>query len=161
MSAKLFFLTIVSIFLLKPQQQNVEVLDFNGLKPYLSKENDTTYIINFWATWCGPCVKELPNFEKISADNKKEKIKVILVSLDFFKTYQKRLLPFISKQNIKSKVILLNDPDSNSWIEKVDKNWSGAIPATLIYKNQKKIFKEGELSYKELDSLINYIHLNK
>ena len=53
--------------------------NFNDLEKALVKENDTLYVINFWATWCAPCVKELPHFESYNNENSNKKIKVILV----------------------------------------------------------------------------------
>ncbi|MGK4568960.1 TlpA disulfide reductase family protein [Flavobacterium sp. 3HN19-14] len=120
----------------------------------LKIENDTTYVVNFWATWCQPCVAELPNFEKINATLKNKKIKVILVSLDMKKQVETALLPFIKRKNLQSEVIFLNDPDANSWIGKVDANWSGAIPATVIYNSQKRQFYERSFTFDELNNEI-------
>jgi len=145
---------ILTLLLVGFQDKPIKVVDFKGLEPYLSKQNDTTYIVNFWATWCGPCVKELPYFEKITEKYENQKVKVILVSLDFPKSYKKSLLPFLVKKGIKSEVILLNDPDSNTWINKVDKNWSGAIPATIIYNKNSRSFYEKSFTYEELESAL-------
>ncbi len=129
----------------------VQVVDFDGFEPYLHKQNDTAYVINFWATWCVPCVKELPAFEKLNETYGDEKVKVLLVSLDLIKHYNSKLLPFIEEKNIKSEVILLNDPRSNRWIDKVSPEWSSAIPATVIYKGKKRSFYEQSFTYEELE----------
>lgn len=131
---------------------SVKSYDFSGLENLLKKQNDTTYVVNFWATWCVPCVKELPNFEKLNATYKDKKVKVILVSIDFPKMVESNLLPFIEKNNLKSEVVHLNDPDANSWINKVDKTWSGAIPATVIYKKDKRSFYEKSFTFEELET---------
>ena len=133
----------------------VKSYSFNGLEYFLNKENDTTYIVNFWATWCQPCVEELPHFEKLNRDSEGSKTKVLLVSIDFPKMVESKLLPYIKTNNIQSEVILLNDPDANSWIPKVDSSWSGAIPATVIYKNNQKRFYEKLFTYEELKSEVN------
>jgi thiol-disulfide isomerase/thioredoxin len=151
---KLIFITLISTLFLFTQNEEIKVVDYEGLKPYLNKQNDTTYIINFWATWCGPCVKELPYFEKITENYKDQKLKVILVSLDFPKSYQKSLVPFVKRKALKSEVILLNDPDSNNWISKIDKNWSGAIPATIIYNKNSRSFYEKSFTYEELEAAL-------
>ena len=130
----------------------VRSVDFESFRPLLTQTNDTTYVINFWATWCAPCIKEMPLFEKITAEYKNNKVKVLLVSLDLPKQVESNLLPFIKKKKIKSEVILLNDPDANAWIDKVDQSWSGAIPATIIYNRDQ--WKFYELSFKE-DELEN------
>jgi thiol-disulfide isomerase/thioredoxin len=106
-------------------------------------------VINFWATWCAPCVKELPLFEKLNAEN--SNVTVTLVSLDFADQVDK-VNSFIARKKLQSHVILLDNIDYNSWIDRVDTNWSGAIPATLIINpktDQRKFIgkeiKEGEL----------------
>lgn len=128
----------------------LKVYNFKSLKPLLNKRNDTTYIVNFWATWCAPCVKELPIFEKIGNEYRNENVKVYLVSLDFPKQYKSKLKPFIKKHNLQSEVLALNDVDANTWIPQVNPDWSGAIPATLIYKNEQKQFYERTFTYKDL-----------
>ncbi|HOZ51525.1 MAG TPA: TlpA disulfide reductase family protein [Chitinophagaceae bacterium] len=137
-------------------QKQVEVVKFDWYKNLRSIENDTTYIINFWATWCLPCVEELPEFEKLTSAYQNEKVKVILVSLDFYKKLSITVIPYLEKTKIKSEVVLLNEPNYNDWIDKVDKSWEGAIPATVIFNNQKKIyhFIEGQTSFAEITEII-------
>ena len=138
----------------------LEIYDFSGIEPYLNLEGSKTYIINFWATWCAPCVKELPHFESIQQAYKKD-VEVILVSLDFPAQYETKLKPFIETHQLKTKVIVLDDPDMNSWIPKVDLNWSGAIPVTLIYNSSKRSFYSRTFTYNELDSeLKNFLTTN-
>lgn len=135
---------------LQDYQSELTVLDFNGLKPYLNKNDGKTYVVNFWATWCAPCVKELPHFESLNKNLNKNGVEVLLVSLDFPHQYDSKLKPFIKKNNIKSEVLVLDDPDMNSWIPKVDKNWSGSIPATIIYNGKDRKFFERSFTYDEL-----------
>ncbi len=132
----------------------VKSFNFDGLESYLNQKNDTLYVINFWATWCVPCVKELPHFEKLNQKYKKSKFKLILISLDFPKMIESRVIPFIKQKKLKAEVIVLNDPDANSWIEKVAKEWSGAIPATVIYRNHKREFYEQSFTEEELETEI-------
>lgn len=124
---------------------------------YLQPKNDTTYVVNFWATWCKPCIKELPAFEKLNADYANKKVKVVLVSLDFPDRVVKQVVPFIEKRNLNSEVVLLDDPDANSWIPKVDENWSGAIPATIITTKDKKTFYERSFTFEELETELKTI----
>ena len=120
----------------------------------LQKSNDTTYVVNFWATWCKPCVKELPYFERINKEYADKKVKVILASLDFPNKIQSQVVPFIKKNKLHSEIVLLDDADANSWIPKVSKEWSGAIPATVIYKNDSRAFYEKSFTYEELKTEI-------
>ncbi|WP_103865032.1 thioredoxin family protein [Aquimarina sp. I32.4] len=129
----------------------IPVYDFESFKPLLTINDGKTRIINFWATWCKPCIVELPYFELINSRYPDDKVEVILVSLDLPSQVESRLIPFVKKQKIKSKIILLDDPDANNWIPKVNSNWSGSIPATIIYKNGTINFYERSFTYNELE----------
>ena len=129
-------------------------MSFSQFEPYMQKSNDTVYIINFWATWCKPCIKEMPDFERINAEYRNEKIKVILVSLDFPNKHDEALIPFLTEHEIESQVIHLTDTDANSWIDKISPFWSGAIPATVIYKGTSREFYEKALTYDELKKIV-------
>jgi len=118
----------------------LEIYDFNGLEKFLNQEDNKVHVINFWATWCKPCVKELPHFEALNKKYKDKGVEVLLVSLDFPKQYDKKLKPFIVKHNLKSRILVLDDVDMNTWIPKVNKDWDGAIPVTLIYNKEKRHF---------------------
>ncbi len=131
-----------------------KVLTFDDFEPHLHLQNDTTYLVNFWASWCTPCVKELPAFERIGEEYRHQKVKVLLVSLDFPKQIESRLLPFLENNKIHSEVLVLNDPDANKWIDKVDPAWSGSIPATLIYQMGDRTFREGVYTYEELKQIV-------
>jgi thiol-disulfide isomerase/thioredoxin len=133
---------------------NIPRMSFSQFEPYLQKSNDTVYIINFWATWCKPCIKELPDFERINQEYRNEKVKVILVSLDFPNKHDESLIPFLAEHKIKSHVIHLTDTDANSWIDKISPFWSGAIPATVIYKGSSREFYEKALTYEELKKIV-------
>lgn len=130
-------------------------MDFEGLKPIFEDKSDQVYIINFWATWCKPCVKELPYFEQIHDEYKNEEVKVILVSLDFPKQIESKLIPFLEKHQLKSNVVVLDDSNSNVWINAVDPSWTGAIPATVVYKADKRqFFEKNFVSFEELNNII-------
>jgi len=122
----------------------------------LRPDSEQLYVVNYWATWCGPCVKEMPFFEELGEKHKD--IEVVLVSIDFANQYDKRLLPFIEKQDLNSRIIHMADPKPNDWIDKVDPSWSGAIPATVFYQGDKKLFLEKEFpNYEALEkALINF-----
>ena len=136
-------------------QEKVTVYDtYDDFAKNVLIEDENVYVINFWATWCAPCIKELPYFEKLNAENKN--VKVILVSLDSKKDLDKKLIPFIEKRKLKSKVLLLADKDYNSWLSKVDADWSGAIPATLLLNGKKKQFAERDFeNFEELNQYVN------
>jgi thiol-disulfide isomerase/thioredoxin len=133
----------------------VKSYSYQELKPLLERKDDKTYIINFWATWCSPCVKELPDFEKIRAVYATKKVEVLLVSLDFPKQKEKKLIPFLAERGLQSKVVLLDDINEDVWIKAIDSNWSGAIPATIIYNKKRRKFYEQSFDYETLEGELN------
>ena len=136
------------------KSNDLEVYDFAGFEKFLNQNDNKIHVINFWATWCAPCVKELPYFEKLNTEYGKKNVEVLLVSLDFPHLYDSKLKPFIKKKNIRSKVIALDDVDMNTWIPKVDEAWSGSLPATIIYKNNERKFFEQSFTFEVLETEI-------
>jgi thiol-disulfide isomerase/thioredoxin len=149
----LFIVFFVNIFLVGFSQSTISILKVDQLLQRIGNNNDTLYIVNFWATWCKPCVAELPDFEKVHIEFKSQKTKVILVTLDFKDELEKRVLPFIHKSNYTSEMMLL-DETGNNFIDKIHPDWSGAIPATLLIKNNKKQFIAKKTNYEELKTKI-------
>lgn len=139
--------------------QTARIIKLADLEKVIAEKSEKIHVINFWATWCAPCVKELPLFEKINAEARAD-VKVTLVSMDLdLDENPEKVYKFVSRKNIRSEVLLLNEPDANSWIDRIEKEWSGALPATLIldHRTGKRIFinrslRDGELE-KYLDEL--------
>lgn len=132
------------------KETKIPYYDFDEFEKFLNIKDDETYIINFWATWCTPCVEELPHFESINTTYKHKGINVVLVSLDKLDKIESNLLPFMEKYDIRSEVIVLNDSKANKWIDRVDPHWSGAIPITIIYNKEKRLFYEKTFTLNEL-----------
>jgi thiol-disulfide isomerase/thioredoxin len=134
--------------------QEAEIIKFDKLRSRLEEKGEKVQVINFWATWCAPCVKELPLFEALTAKNDPT-VKVTLISLDFADEL-KKVNSFISRRKIRSEVWLLDEIDYNSWIDSVEESWGGAIPATLFInqKTGQRKFVERELKDGELEEVI-------
>ena len=133
------FVEIANKFDSKTKSNNeIKVYDFEALEPLLYTNTEKTHIVNFWAMWCAPCVKELPFIQEYEKNN--PEVEVLLVSMDFVEDIETKLKSFLKKKGITSKVVLLDDPDANTWIDKIDPNWSGAIPFTIIFNNKNRTF---------------------
>ncbi|MDT3402391.1 TlpA disulfide reductase family protein [Mucilaginibacter terrae] len=113
---------------------------------------DTVYLVNFWATWCKPCIAELPHFEKLQAAYKNQPLKVLLVSMDFESKFPD-VIKFAKTRGLRSEVYLAVRKNDQELIDAIDKEWSGALPGTLIVNGKKGIrkFQEQEFTYEELN----------
>jgi len=137
--------------------QRPAVMKIEQLEKRFRNSSDTTYVLNFWATWCVPCVQELPWFEQADSLHKNEKVKVLLISMDDLKTLDSKLMPFIKRKKLQSEVILLDESNADHFIPKIDERWGGAIPATVIINNATgyRWMYEGKLkSHEELEQKI-------
>lgn len=137
--------------------QKAEVIKFDRLEDLITKKSGKIQVINFWATWCAPCVQELPYFQNLAAKQHPD-VEITLINLDFADKVGK-VNAFIAKRKITSPVLLLDEVDYNSWIDRIDPSWGGAIPATLFINTttgQRK-FVDKPITESELESYIKSV----
>ena len=140
----------------KSAGQEITFIKVPELERILNKPDDKLYVLNFWASWCGPCVEELPYFEKIAGTVDTTKVEFLFISLDFPSQVENKLKPFLKKNNINIKVAVMMDLDYNTWVHKVDPDWQGNLPATLFFNNNRKIkvFRPESLEETQLKDLL-------
>lgn len=132
-----------------------KIISFEEFESLAAEESDKLRIFNFWATWCAPCIREMPYFEEANNDN--ADVELYFISMDDARRPE-RVTSFIEKRKIQSPVYLLDDVDFNSWIDKVNPDWTGAIPATLfVQADGTRHFHEGAMEEPELLALINQL----
>ncbi len=138
-------------------QPTITALQYEDLLTRLQTKDDTLYVVNFWATWCLPCVKELPYFVSTAKAMSNNPLKLVLVNLDTKDEMETKVIPFLKAKNFEATHFLLDDNGRmNEWIPKFDANWDGAIPATVLYKNGEQLrFTSGQISEQELKEQIN------
>jgi len=137
------------------KQAAVQALPYNTIRQRLQAAGDTLLVVNYWATWCKPCVAELPNFELLQAKYGNQGVKVLLLSTDFPEDLETRLKPFVAKKQLQCEVILIDESDPNNWINNVSVDWSGALPATQLWQGGQSVaFHNGELSFEELEAQV-------
>lgn len=144
------------------QSSSYKVLDtYDDLSTLLNRHEETTLVVNFWATYCAPCVQEIPFLDSLQQKYAGRRLKVVLVNLDFRHQLKQRLEPFLEKHHLSSKVVVLADQDADSWIPKVSPDWDGGLPFTLLLKEGKKIPHQQE--FNNFDALEQFVlpHLSQ
>ena len=153
MIKKTAFVLAFFCFAIVAAAQQIPKLKMADVVKNFSNKNDTVYVINFWATFCKPCVAEIPGFIKIANKYKNEKVKLLLVSLDLPSFYPKKIASFAAKNNFTTNIAWLDETDADYFCPMIDKAWSGIIPATIMVntKTGYKKFFEAELNGAEFE----------
>jgi thiol-disulfide isomerase/thioredoxin len=162
MALKFSIILILALWLNQsfPPTREVKVINLESLEKIIHDPSPGTRVINFWATWCKPCIEELQYFEALRDNPAFNDVEIFLISLDFASDLDTRVIRFVENKDIQSTVLLLDNTDYDSWIDQVDPSWSGAIPATLMINGQtgKRAFFEKQFELGELEEkLSNFI----
>lgn len=141
---------------LMSQSQTIPKWKIQDVVNYYTKNNDTTYVVNFWSTYCQPCIEEMPYLQSISKKYAINRVKLVFVSLDTKSFYPKKLKAFLKKKKITTSIIWLNETNADIFCPAVDKKWSGAIPATIIVHNKKgyKQFYEQQFTPQQFETAL-------
>ena len=138
--------------------QSIPKWKVTDLEEYISK-SDTPVIVNFWATYCAPCIKEIPYFQEVVKQYEEKGVKLLLVSLDFRESFPDKISSFADKRKFTSPIVWLDETDADYFCPKVDSAWSGVMPATLFINNKKghRSFFEEEMSKEKFETEIRKI----
>lgn len=148
------FLLFILLLFFTLRVEAQEIITESRFGQLVQKSNDTLYVVNFWATWCKPCIEEMSFFMHLSDSLKNHPVKFIFVSMDF-KSQHDRVKEFVAKKAPLERVYQLIPENANEFINSVDESWSGAIPATAYYRSgQKLYFYEGEYEASQLSTNI-------
>lgn len=143
-------------FLEPPPGTDYRIYDsFEALRPLFELHNDTTYVINFWATWCKPCITEMPHFQQLATAYQDKMLKIVLISLDNSADAAEKLDRFVEQHALELPIVVLDAANKEIWQKHIDKRWDGTLPATLIYKNQLRFFANQTFStYFDLEQMV-------
>jgi len=111
----------------------VRPVDEKRLQELLQQSRGKVVLLNFWATWCEPCVEEFPDLTKIAREFRPRSVEVILVAIDEPEEIAKKVKPFLRAQGVTFQTYYKKTRDDEVFINTIDRNWRGAIPATFIY----------------------------
>ena len=153
MIKKIAFIIAFFCFAIAATAQQIPKLKMADVVKSFNIKSDSIFVINFWATFCKPCVAEIPGFIKIADKYKNQKVKLLLVSLDLPSFYPNKIKTFAIKNNFATNLAWLDETDADYFCPMIDKSWSGAIPATIMVntKTGYKKFFEGELNGVEFE----------
>jgi thiol-disulfide isomerase/thioredoxin len=156
MKTVVLLMVCFSISTVTLRAQTIKTVTVDQLEKRFSQGKDTLYVVNFWATWCAPCVAELPYFEKLQADHKNSAVKVLLVSMDFESQLKSAVIPFVKKKQLASEVLLASRKSDQEFINRVDNDWSGSLPGTLVVNPEKKFRKFYEKPFTSAELITLY-----
>ena len=139
---------LISGFIFSQEIKSVKITELEKI----IAESKTALIVNFWATWCKPCIEEIPYFLEEVKDHRKDSLTILLVSLDFKEAFPAGIADVAKKRKFKAPIVWLNETNADYFCPKVDTKWSGAIPATLFINNKTgyRKFIEEQISHKML-----------
>lgn len=137
---RVLFITVNIVFVSTVFAQQINRAKIEEITSYIQKA-DHPLIVTFWATWCKPCIEELPLLQEVAQQNRSAKVELVMISLDFPEAYPKDILDFIKKKNIDATFFWLNETDADHFCPVIDKQWQGSIPATL-FVNPKNNYRD-------------------
>src|SRR5215203_4460215 len=150
----LYFILSFIILSLNVTAQEIPKWKIQDLENYI-READKPLIVNFWASFCKPCIEEIPYFQRHVKKYQGKGVELLLVSLDLKEDYSK-IEKFATKYKFTSSIVYLNETNADIFCPKIDEKWSGAIPASLFVNNRTgyRKFFEDQLSEKKLEQEI-------
>ncbi len=156
----LLFIKSGSIIAQNNWKADVQLITAEQLLQRVNIHKDTIYVVNFWASWCKPCVEELPLIENIDQHYENTPVKIVLASIDSESQIETQLKPFLKEHFIMNEVVVIKDGMSTSWTTKINKEWSGSIPSTLFIYQEQKTFFEGQVDPMIIENALKEITEN-
>jgi peroxiredoxin len=145
MMKKILIAIILLTFFYAANSQSIAKWKITDVEKYMAAKNGDILVINFWATFCKPCVAEIPSFISTVEKYKSSQVKLLLVSLDLPSYYPAKIQLFAKKHDFNTRIVWLAETNADYFCPKIDAKWSGSIPSTLIINTKtgyKKFFEE-------------------
>jgi thiol-disulfide isomerase/thioredoxin len=133
----------------------VTPVDAAGLKRAVAARKGKVVVVNFWATWCVPCVKEFPELVRLHNKHKGNGLDLLTVSMDTAQDVRPKVVPFLAKQGVTSGAFVQKG-NADAFIQALDPNWQGEVPRTYIYGRNGKLVRvlSGEQSLAAFEAAV-------
>jgi thiol-disulfide isomerase/thioredoxin len=134
----------------------VTKLDNGNIAPLLKQYRGDIIVLNIWATWCVPCVKEFPDLLKLREEYMEQGVHLILLSVDDVEDLEPKVYPFLVQKGVEFETYIRTSGDEQKFINGIDESWSGAIPLTMIYdrKGRKDTIVFGSKHYEDFEKMV-------
>jgi len=132
---KILLVSCIWMFAFSAFSQQVKKVQIKEIEDII-KAIDHPVIISFWATWCAPCVHEIPYLQETVKKYADHQVELVLVSLDFKESYPSAIESFVKKKDFQASFYWLNETNADDFCPKIDPKWDGSIPATLFVNNK-------------------------
>jgi thiol-disulfide isomerase/thioredoxin len=148
-------ISVLFLFFFSANAQTIPRWKIATLTDYI-KNSKEPLIVNFWATYCLPCIKEIPYFQQLAKKYEQQGVRLLLVSLDFEESYPERIKNFSVKMKYTAPVVWLDETNADEFCPRIDPKWSGVMPATLLINNATgyRYFVQDEISQEKLEAAI-------
>ncbi len=137
----------------------VEPIDEERFDQLIKQRNGKYLLLNVWATWCVPCIEEFPDLIRLVKEYENSNFEIVGLSVDYPDEVESKIVPFLKKHQVNFRVYVRNFKDDQKFINRLNPNWSGAVPATAIYDSQgtQKTFFIGKHSLEEFQKEIEEV----
>ena len=132
----IMFLIVALLMQMEARTQSVASWKATDVADYIAKD-DSVLVMSFWATFCKPCVEEIPYLQSITEKYKGQRAKLFLVSLDLPEFFPAKIEAYAKSKDFYVPMAWLNETNADYFCPKIDKGWDGSIPCTLIVNNKK------------------------
>ena len=138
------------------QPPTVRDIDRQGYAEMLSAAKGRPLVVNMWATWCGPCRTEFPDLVRLHRDFGPRGLELVTVSMDMRSVLKTEVIPFLEEQGATFTFYIKSPGDDDGFINSVNPDWSGALPATFIYDSEGRLVKSimKQTSYEQLEKAV-------
>ena len=134
-------------------KDSVSVIDIAGVQELIGRHHGEVLVINVWATWCVPCVEEIPDLNSLSREGH---VRVVGISIDDPADIPSKVVPFLKKHAVPYPVFVKAGGNDEDFINALNGRWTGAVPATFVYDStgtQRKMLV-GKQTYALLHSAV-------